>query len=147
MAASREWPENLGVGKPYDDMIDSRLEDYLEAKAAAGQGDSRKASALLSAVAGYAASRTHFDSGNLLSACALREQGKTEEADRMVDAWGTDFPENRVAQWCAAVYRGEKEKAARLLQSRNDQADATPWEVSFRDADFGLLVRLFSNQR
>lgn len=142
--ASKEWPENLGVGKPYDDMIDSRLEDYLEAKAAAGQGDSRKASALLSAVAGYKTSRSYFGSGNLLSALALRESGKVQEADRMVAAWSTDFPENRVAQWCTAIYRGEKEKAAGMLQSRNDQTDTTPWEASFRDSNFGLIVRLFS---
>ena len=142
--ASKEWPENLGVGKPYDDMIDSRLEDYLEAKAAAGQGDSRKASVLLSAVAGYKTSRSHFGSGNLLSALALRESGKVQEADRMVAAWSTDFPENRVAQWCTAIYRGEKEKAAGMLQSRNDQTDTTPWEASFRDSNFGLIVRLFS---
>ncbi len=142
--ASKEWPENLGVGKPYDDMIDSRLEDYLEAQAAAGQGDSRKASALLSAVAGYKTSRSYFGSGNLLSALALRESGKVQEADRMVAAWSTDFPENRVAQWCTAIYRGEKEKAAGMLQSRNDQTDTTPWEASFRDSNFGLIVRLFS---
>ena len=142
--ASKEWPENLGVGKPYDNMIDSRLEDYLEAKAAAGQGDSRKASALLSAVAGYKTSRSYFGSGNLLSALALRESGKVQEADRMVAAWSTDFPENRVAQWCTAIYRGEKEKAAGMLQSRNDQTDTTPWEASFRDSNFGLIVRLFS---
>ena len=141
--ASKEWPENLGVGKPYDNMIDSRLEDYLEAKAAAGLGDSRKASALLSAVAGYKTSRSHFGSGNLLNALALRESGKEQEADRMVAAWSTDFPENRVAQWCTAIYRGEKEKAAGLLQSRNDPADTTPWETSFRDSNFGLIVRLF----
>src|SRR5690606_3396169 len=27
---SRLWPENLGVGKPYDDEIDSRLEDWMD---------------------------------------------------------------------------------------------------------------------
>ena len=106
---SKEWPENLGVGKPYDNMIDNRLEDYLEAKAAAGQGDSRKTSALLAAVADYTISRSHFESGNLLSALALRESGKVQEADHMVAAWSTDFPENRVVQWCTAIYRGEKE--------------------------------------
>lgn len=142
--ASKEWPENLGVGKPYDNMIDSRLENYLEAKAAAGLGDAPKASALLAAVAGYQASRSHFGAGNLLSALALRESGKAQEADRMVAAWATDFHENRVAQWCTAIYRGEIEKAAGMLQSRNDQTDTTPWEASFRDADFGLIVRLFS---
>ena len=28
---ARLWPENLGVGKPYPEDIDERLEDYLEA--------------------------------------------------------------------------------------------------------------------
>ena len=144
---SKEWPENLGVGKPYDNMIDNRLEDYLEAKAAAGQGDSRKTSALLAAVADYTISRSHFESGNLLSALALRESGKVQEADHMVAAWSTDFPENRVVQWCTAIYRGEKEKAVGMLQSRNDQTNTTPWEASFRDSNFDLIVRLFSTEQ
>ena len=144
---SKEWPENLGVGKPYDNMIDNRLEDYLEAKAAAGQGDSRKTSALLAAVADYTISRSHFESGNLLSALALRESGKVQEADHMVAAWSTDFPENRVVQWCTAIYRGEKEKAVGMLQSRNDQTNTTPWEASFRDPNFDLIVRLFSTEQ
>lgn len=144
---SKEWPENLGVGKPYDNMIDNCLEDYLEAKAAAGQGDSRKTSALLAAVADYTISRSHFESGNLLSALALRESGKVQEADHMVAAWSTDFPENRVVQWCTAIYRGEKEKAVGMLQSRNDQTNTTPWEASFRDSNFDLIVRLFSTEQ
>ena len=144
---SKDWPENLGVGKPYDNMIDNRLEDYLEAKAAAGQGDSRKTSALLAAVADYTISRSHFESGNLLSALALRESGKVQEADHMVAAWSTDFPENRVVQWCTAIYRGEKEKAVGMLQSRNDQTNTTPWEASFRDSNFDLIVRLFSTEQ
>lgn len=144
---SKEWPENLGVGKPYDNMIDNRLEDYLEAKAAAGQGDSRKTSALLAAVADYTISRSHFESGNLLSALALRESGKVQEADHMVAAWSTDFPDNRVVQWCTAIYRGEKEKAVGMLQSRNDQTNTTPWEASFRDSNFDLIVRLFSTEQ
>ena len=144
---SKEWPENLGVGKPYDNMSDNRLEDYLEAKAAAGQGDSRKTSALLAAVGDYTISRSHFESGNLLSALALRESGKVQEADHMVAAWSTDFPENRVVQWCTAIYRGEKEKAVGMLQSRNDQTNTTPWEASFRDSNFDLIVRLFSTEQ
>ncbi|WP_288204972.1 DUF5107 domain-containing protein [uncultured Parabacteroides sp.] len=141
--ASKEWPENLGVGKPYDNMIDSRLEDYLEAKAVTGQGDGQKASVLLSAVAGYQTSHSYFDSGNLLSALALRELGKESEANRMVTSWSTDFPGNRIAEWCTAIYRGEKEKAAEILKSRKKQTDTTPWESSFRDSNFELIVRLF----
>jgi hypothetical protein len=39
---SKKWPENLGVGKPYDNMIDNRLENYLEAKVAKNKEIGRK---------------------------------------------------------------------------------------------------------
>lgn len=141
--ASKEWPENLGVGKPYDNMIDSRLEDYIEAKAYAGQGNKTKTEELLLSVAGYRSEYSYFSSGNLLTALALRELGKEAEADRMVASWTTDFAENRIAQWCTAVYHGETEKAVGMLRLRNDQMDTTPWETSSRDPNFDLIVRLF----
>ena len=72
-----------------------------------------------------------------MTALALRELGKEVEADRMVASWETDFSENR-------IYRGEMEKASGMLKSRNEQADTTPWETSFRDSNFDLIVRLFS---
>lgn len=140
---SEQWPENLGVGKPYDNMIDSRLEDYLEAKAYSGLGNRAKAEELLSSIAGYQQRHSYFGSGNLLTALALRELGRVQEADRMVTSWSVDFSENRIAQWCTAVYRGEKEIAAEMLRSRNDQADTTPWETSSWDPNFNLIVRLF----
>jgi len=37
---SREWPENLGVGKPYDP--DERIQDYVEAFALEQQEKQRK---------------------------------------------------------------------------------------------------------
>lgn len=141
--ASKEWPENLGVGKPYDDMIDNRLEDYLEARAQAGLGNRAKAEELFSSVAAYHPAYASFGSGNLLSALALRESGKQSEADRMVASWTTDFPGNRIAEWCTAIYNGDRKKASDILRSRNDPADTTPWEVSFRDSAFDLIIRLF----
>ena len=119
----------------------------MEAKAAAGLGDKEKASALLTAIVQHKASRSNFESANLLSALALRELGKTQEADSMASAWSKDFPENRIAQWCTAIYKGENEKAASMLQVRDEQTDSAPWEASFRDSNFDLIVRLFSNAR
>lgn len=40
---SEVWNENLGVGKPYDDEIDLRLENYIRAKAYEGLKDDAKA--------------------------------------------------------------------------------------------------------
>ena len=31
IAEAQEWPESLGVGKPYDDLIDTTLENWLTA--------------------------------------------------------------------------------------------------------------------
>lgn len=143
--ASKEWPENLGVGKPYEEMIDHRLEEYLEARAEAGLGNRAKAEECLSSVAAYRPAQAAFGSGNLLTAFALRESGKLSEADRMVESWKSGFSENGIARWCVAVYRGEMEKAAAILRSRNDPAETTPWETSFRDVDFDLIARLFGS--
>lgn len=141
--ASQEWPENLGVGKPFDNMIDSRLENYIEARAFAGQGNKEQANALLQKVSQFESVRSHFVSGNLLSAIALRESGESAKADALVASWQADYPDNRIAQWCTAVYRGEQEKAAGILKARHDQTDTTPWETSGRDVDFDLIARLF----
>ena len=65
----------------------------------------------------------------------------------MASAWSKDFPENRSAQWCTAIYKGENDKAASMLQVRDEQTDSAPWEASFRDSNFDLIVRLFSNAR
>lgn len=144
LAASKEWPENLGVGKPYDDQIDSRLEDFIQSRIFAGRGNSDKAAVMLKKVADRRDSSS-FTSGNLLTALSMRESGKTSEADAWVASWQQSFPDNRIVEWCTAVYKGEMNKAADLLKSRYNQADTTPWETSHRDVDFDLIIRLVTN--
>lgn len=142
--SANQVPENLGVGKPYDYMIDSRLENFVEARIRTGMGKDEQAVALRKQVAGYAVSQSRFESGNFLTAIALRELGDTVAADNLVASWAQKYPDNKVAQWCTAIYNGDTGKAASLLSTRNNQADTTPWEMSGRDMDFDLIVRLFS---
>lgn len=142
LAASKRWPENLGVGKPYDDQIDSRVEDWIESRLRAAKGDSEGARRCLERVAAQSSSASPFVSGELLSAWALRELGRTDEADKKVAAWSAAGPANRVAEWCAAIYNNDQAKAASLLESRSSETDAAPWEASRRDADFDLVRAL-----
>ena len=51
VAQSREWPVSLGVGKPYDDLIDSTLEDWMDAVICQRTGDNAKAADLMKKVA------------------------------------------------------------------------------------------------
>jgi len=46
IAASRLWPENLGVGKPYPEDVDERLEDFLQAACLDKLGKKDQAAAL-----------------------------------------------------------------------------------------------------
>lgn len=50
IAEAQEWPEHLGVGKPYDDLIDTTLEDWLTAIVYKRQGDETRSSEHLSKV-------------------------------------------------------------------------------------------------
>lgn len=145
LVASMEWPENLGVGKPYDDMIDSRLEDYIQSRISAGKGDQEQAVMLLRKVAGHEQSTPHFVSGNLLTALALRDSGRTAQADEWVASWRVSYLNNQIAEWCTAVYHNEMDKADDLLKSRNDHSHTTPWEASYHDVDLDLIVRLISS--
>ena len=45
---ARMWPENLGVGRPYDDLVDERTEDWLSAVLYKRLGDTSKAEEYLS---------------------------------------------------------------------------------------------------
>ena len=142
--ASEEWPENLGVGKPYDDQIDKRLEDYLEAKVYEKKGETAKAQTLLDKVSSHPTSTRNFESAHLLTALALRDTGKQAEADKLVASWKKDFPESKPAQWCAAVYHGNMDQARELLSSRYASNETTPWETGYRDTNFDLIARLLS---
>ena len=43
LEASRLWPHNLGVGKPYDNMVDNRMEDWMTAVVWQRKGDTARA--------------------------------------------------------------------------------------------------------
>lgn len=47
----------------------------------------------------------------------------------------------------SSVAASRSRKAASMLQVRDEQTDSAPWEASFRDSNFDLIVRLFSNAR
>lgn len=80
---SKLWPENLGVGKPYEP--DSRMQDYLLAVAYQRTDKSSKSENLLQEIADY--SLKHINNLSLKSyfgILALRKIGKTSEAQTLI---------------------------------------------------------------
>lgn len=97
VAASRQWPEHLGVGKPYDADIDTRVEAYLEALALEASGNQRAARAALEQAA-VPASHGYLPS-DYVRALALRRLGRSKEAFTHLDAWLQHSPNDATARW------------------------------------------------
>jgi tetratricopeptide (TPR) repeat protein len=103
ISKARLYPANLGVGKPYEENIDSRVEYYLEGICQEGLKKSDKAAAAWTAVT----SQSHPAGLNtLVAAWALRKQGKSTEGERLLKDWAAKSP-GPLTQWCLDVFEGK----------------------------------------
>ena len=143
---SEKWPENLGVGKPYDEEIDNRLEKYMKAIIYEKLGRTNETEKLFQEIVSFQTELSHFRSTDLLKALVLKKSGKESESNMLIDSWKTTLGNNPIAQWCIAAYMGDIESANRLLNKKNLEKQATPWEVQYRDPDFELMVNLLKNK-
>jgi tetratricopeptide (TPR) repeat protein len=101
---SRQWPERLGVGKPYDSDIDDRPEKYVEALVIEKSKGSAYSEASWKKVVAY---QPGVDNPNtLITALAHRNLGHPEEGERLLNEWAKKQPDDKVAQWCRDAYSG-----------------------------------------
>jgi predicted Zn-dependent protease len=108
---ARQWPDNLGVGKPYDSDIDERLEDWLAYECYTKLGDDTTAREKLDKILSFKPQKTAYintfsSANNLVSAWALRLSGKTEEAEKYLGNWSDREPENFLVQWAIKIFNG-----------------------------------------
>jgi tetratricopeptide (TPR) repeat protein len=106
VAAAREWPENLGAGKPYPEDVDERLEDWLHAQCLEQLGKAADARAVIDRLATLQQAKGGV--GQLVAALALRSTGRGADADRALAIWASAQADARVADWGRRVYAGER---------------------------------------
>lgn len=82
---ARLWPRNMGVGKPYDNMIDVRAEDFMEGLILHDSGKKREAVRLFQKVA----KTTIAPAGDntLLQVLALYYIGEEKKAETLFENW------------------------------------------------------------
>lgn len=127
---ARQWPRNMGVGKPYDNMIDNRLEDWMAALAVVGQGRQRESRQYMQQVA---FSTQDTASLNTLVQClALHRLGKQADALALLANWSGRQEDKDMAQQGEAFFRNNADKLTGidrqgytfLLQSITRKEDA-----------------------
>ena len=103
--ASRQWPENLGVGKPYAEDIDERVEDWLAYEIYARQGNNQAADKMLDKILASDAS-VYPSVRSLVTAWALQKKGKPDAGAKVLKEWADKQPSNNLAKWAVKTYNG-----------------------------------------
>lgn len=101
---SEQWGENLGVGRPFDDLIDSRSENYLRAMIYQKMGNKASAEKMMESVVGDV---SEMNPNTVLSAYALRTLGRTADADALMSKFVQQSTNANVAKWAKALYDGD----------------------------------------
>jgi hypothetical protein len=115
-----EWPENLGVGKPYPKDIDDRIENWLSLECYRHLGMKEEADRTLRVLAlqlwpetgDLADSKPRSFEGNtvggLIHALALKEYGHEAEASEVLHSWMKEDTSQVMADWGEKVFKGER---------------------------------------
>lgn len=103
---SKEWPENLGVGKPY--IVDTRIQDYLKIVCLEKMNKKEGTEVLKKSILDYSSKHTESSFNTLLALKILNETGEADAADNMVRR--LEESPNPVTQWVTAVYNNDESK-------------------------------------
>jgi Tfp pilus assembly protein PilF len=106
---AKEWPSRLGVGKPYDEDIDLRLEDwisYLCYKKAKNTIEAEKALKRITEFVPRVENgiSNFLPANHLITAWAMKESGQVDEANKWLDEQIKKFPSNPTLRWAKEMF-------------------------------------------
>jgi len=106
---AKKWPQNLGVGKPYAENIDARLEDWMTYLCYMQTGKTKEAAALLHKITTFnpKIENTVIDflpANDLVSAWAIEKLNGKQKAAGWLNAQVKQFPDNDIVAWCKKVF-------------------------------------------
>ena len=103
------WPENLGVGKPYEEDIDERLENWLNYQCYTNLGDPEKAQTALQKITIFNPKvdntvMNFLPANQLISAWAIEKNSSTQKAQEWLQKQAKLYPDNKIVQWSLETY-------------------------------------------
>jgi Tfp pilus assembly protein PilF len=106
---AKKWPPNLGVGKPYQENIDERLEDWISYLCYAKMGKSQQAKLSLQKIIDFKPQIENtdinfFPANELLTAWAIEELDTKLKASEWLQQEVKKYPDNKIIQWCWQVF-------------------------------------------
>lgn len=109
IADAKLWPENLGVGKPYEQDIDERLENWMDYLCYTSLGDNEKATKSLQKIVAFEPKLDNtvlnfLPANQLISAWAIEKTSSAQKAKEWLQNQAKLYPENKIVQWSLEVY-------------------------------------------
>jgi tetratricopeptide (TPR) repeat protein len=121
---SKGWPENLGVGRPYD--VDTRIQDYLNVYCLEKMKKAGETAGLKKSIVDYTSQQKRPSFSNILAIETLKAQGEEAAADNMVKK--LEDSDNPVQKWVVAT-------------AKNDQATVGSLEKKFASNTNFLVIK------
>jgi len=103
----------LGVGKPYDQDIDTRLEDWMSYQCYVSKNETEKATIYLQKICDFTPRventvRNFFAANALISAWAFDKLNNHQKAIGWLDNQIRAYPEYEILPWCKSVFEGKE---------------------------------------
>ncbi|WP_017497328.1 DUF5107 domain-containing protein [Flavobacterium sp. WG21] len=117
------WPKNLGVGKPYDEDIDERLENWLNYQCYTSLGDTDKAKDALQNIIAFNPKvdntvMNFLPANQLITAWAIEKTSSEQKAEEWLQKQARLYPDNKIVQWTFETYR--KKQSNILTEEEKD---------------------------
>ena len=140
---ARQWPENLGSGRPY--QPDERIELYLEGLIYEAQKRRQQAlSCWQKIIAGWQDELRQPSLVNLISALAWKKLGNLEKANSLRELWVNRWPQREPLRWAAAILVEDYDGAQRIVQNWLEKnKKKSLWNLAEADHSWPLLVEIF----
>ena len=133
------WPQNLGVGRPYD--VDERLENYILSKAYKSKGDKKNEAIFADKVMQYSHPGYHEENSRLYFQLKLLiENGEPEKAQTLLNKFSKRYPESNYIKWVAAKLNDDsKVEEIETLINQNSKSTMA-YDTKFVDERFRLVI-------
>lgn len=119
LGKSKDWPENLGVGKPYN--VDTRIQDYLSALCFDKMKRYSEADIAYNSVIRSTGSDPYPSFKNILALMILRNKGESRNLEEL--AGKLEGSSNLVNKWVIASFINSREQAELLEKKFESETD------------------------
>jgi tetratricopeptide (TPR) repeat protein len=109
IADAKLFPQNLGVGKPYDENIDERLENWLDYQCYINLKDTETAGKSLQKIITFSPKidntvMNFLPANQLVSAWAIEKTSSSQKAAEWLKNQAGLYSSNKIIQWSLEMY-------------------------------------------